>query len=56
MNVTSSRTQSTRLRKASRRKTQFLDEDGHSIEFAAGEAVAVHCPSLGRCPIVQTEF
>jgi len=42
--------------RTSKRKTQYLDEDGHSIEFTAGEAVAVHCPTLGRCQIVSTEF
>jgi hypothetical protein len=39
----------------SQRKTQYLVEDGHSIEFTADEAVAVHCPTLGRCLIVGWE-
>ena len=43
------------ISKASQRKTQYLDDDGHSIEFAKGKAVAVHCPTLGRCPIVGWE-
>jgi hypothetical protein len=41
--------------KISQRKTQYLVEDGHRIEFAKGEAVAVHCPTLGRCLIVGWE-
>ena len=41
--------------KISLRRTQFLVEDGHRIEFTAGEAVAVHCPTLGRCPIVARQ-
>jgi hypothetical protein len=39
----------------SQRKPQFLVEDGHRIEFSKGEAVAVHCSMLGRCPIAETE-
>ena len=41
--------------KVSQRKTQYLIDDGHSIEFTKGEAVAVHCPTLGRCLIVGWE-
>jgi hypothetical protein len=41
--------------KVSQRKTQYLIDDGHRIEFTAGQAVAVHCPTLGRCPIVGWE-
>ena len=41
--------------KVSQRKTQYLVEDGHRIEFTKGEAVAVHCPALGRCLIVGWE-
>jgi len=39
------------LGKISQRKTQYLVDDDHPIEFTAGQAVAVHCPTLGRCPI-----
>ncbi len=42
--------------KVSQRKTQYLVEDGHRIEFTKGEAVAVHCPTLGRCLIVSTKI
>ena len=44
------------MSRLSRRRPQFLVEDGHEIEFRGGEAVAVLCPSLGRCPIVDTFF
>jgi hypothetical protein len=27
-------------------------DDSHRIEFSRGEAVAVHCPTLGRCLIM----
>ena len=30
-------------------------DDSHRIEFCKGEAVAVHCPTLGRCPTTSTE-
>jgi hypothetical protein len=30
-------------------------DNGHRIELTAGQAVAVHCPMLGRCPIVGWE-
>jgi hypothetical protein len=42
--------------KVSQHKTQYLVEDGHRIEFTVGKAVAVHCPTLGRCPITGTEI
>jgi hypothetical protein len=42
--------------KISKNKAQFLVEDGHCIEFAAGKAAAVHCPTLGRCAIVDMEL
>jgi hypothetical protein len=41
--------------KVSQRKTQYLIDDGHRIDFTAGQAVAEHCPTLGRCPIVGWE-
>ncbi len=31
------------------------EPDSHCIEFAAGRAVAVICPRLGRCEITGTE-
>jgi hypothetical protein len=36
-----------------RKAIQILDSeaDEHAIEFKDGEAVAVICPKLGRCPI-----
>jgi hypothetical protein len=43
------------LGKISQRRTQYLVDDGHRIEFTAGHAVAVHCPTLGRCLITSTE-
>jgi hypothetical protein len=33
------------LGKVSQRRTQYLIDDGHRIEFTKGKAVAVHCPT-----------
>jgi hypothetical protein len=44
------------MRKISLCKTQFLVDDGHRIEFTAGKAGAVHCPTLGRCPTMGREL
>ena len=46
------------LGEVSRRRTHYRVEDGHRIEFAAGEAVAVNCLTLGvavRLQISNTE-
>ena len=43
------------MSKIGQRKTQYLVDDGHHIKFTAGQAVAVHCPTLGRSPIVGRE-
>jgi hypothetical protein len=40
------------MRKLTRRRIRFLVNDGHLIEFTFGATLTVHCPTLGRCPIV----
>jgi hypothetical protein len=41
--------------KVSQRKTQYLIDDGHRIEFTAGQDVAVHCLTLGCCLLLKIE-